>query len=83
MVVTAAAVHLGRHKGLLDPLGGVFFPGLGVLAVADLHLEKGSAAARRGSLVPPWDTGITLDRPGGAAAPMATADGGGVGGQLP
>ena len=60
--MTAASVHLGGEKGLLDPLGGVFFPGLGVLAVADLHLEKGSAAARRGSLVPPWDTGATLDR---------------------
>ena len=62
--MTAAAIHLGGQKGLLDPLGGVFFPALGVLAVADLHLEKGSAAARRGSLVPPWDTGITLDRLG-------------------
>lgn len=46
---------------LLDPLGGVVWPEAGVLAVADLHLEKGSACARSGSLVPPWDTGATLD----------------------
>ena len=30
--------------------------------MADLHLEKGSAAAARGHLAPPWDTGVTLDR---------------------
>jgi DNA ligase-associated metallophosphoesterase len=32
------------------------------LAVSDLHLEKGSSFARRGMLLPPWDTQITLDR---------------------
>lgn len=33
-----------------------------MLVVADLHLEKGSACAVRGHLVPPWDTRATLDR---------------------
>ncbi len=33
-----------------------------LLAVADLHLEKGSAFARRGQFVPPYDTGATLQR---------------------
>jgi DNA ligase-associated metallophosphoesterase len=33
-----------------------------MLVVADLHLEKGSSFARRGSLLPPWDTKVTLDR---------------------
>ncbi|MEJ0049376.1 MAG: hypothetical protein WDN04_27155 [Rhodospirillales bacterium] len=28
----------------------------------DLHLEKGSAAARAGQLVPPWDSRHTLER---------------------
>lgn len=60
--MTAAPVHLAGHRLSLDPLGGVMWPEEGVLVVADLHLEKGSAAARRGQLVPPWDTGITLDR---------------------
>lgn len=47
---------------MLDPLGGLAWPEAGVLAVADLHLEKGTAAAARGQLVPPWDTPQTLDR---------------------
>jgi DNA ligase-associated metallophosphoesterase len=33
-----------------------------VLAVADLHLEKGSSFARRGVLLPPYDTAATLAR---------------------
>ncbi|CAN5163613.1 ligase-associated DNA damage response endonuclease PdeM [soil metagenome] len=33
-----------------------------LLAVADLHLEKGSSFARRGQLLPPYDTGETLAR---------------------
>ena len=60
--MTAAPIHLGGHRLALDPLGGAMWPEAGVLVVSDLHLEKGSAAARRGQLVPPWDTGITLDR---------------------
>lgn len=47
---------------MLDPLGGLAWPDAAVLAVADLHLEKGTAAAARGQLVPPWDTPQTLDR---------------------
>jgi len=60
--VTATTLHLAGERLLLDPDGALFWPAAGVLAVADLHLEKGTAAARRGSLVPPWDTRITLDR---------------------
>ena len=59
-----APLHLGGHRLTLDPLGAAVWPEAGVMAVADLHLEKGSAAARRGSLVPPLDTGLTLDRLG-------------------
>jgi DNA ligase-associated metallophosphoesterase len=32
------------------------------LVVADLHLEKGSAYAARGQMLPPYDTGDTLGR---------------------
>jgi len=60
--MTAAPLHFAGHRLSLDPLGGVMWPEAGVLVVSDLHLEKGTAAARRGQLVPPWDTGITLDR---------------------
>ena len=47
---------------MLDPAGALVWPGAGLLAVADLHLEKGSSFARRGMLLPPWDTVATLDR---------------------
>ena len=47
---------------LLDPAGVLVWPRLALLAVADLHLEKGTAAANQGQLVPPWDTALTLAR---------------------
>jgi DNA ligase-associated metallophosphoesterase len=47
---------------LLHPSGTLFWPRLSLLAVADLHLEKGSACAGGGHLVPPWDSAITLAR---------------------
>lgn len=58
----AAPLHVAGTRVLLDPAGALFLPERQVLAVADLHLEKGSAAAARGQLVPPWDTSTTLDR---------------------
>lgn len=60
--MTAAPLHFRGERLLLDPLGAVVWPAAGVLAVADLHLEKGSACAAQGRLVPPWDTRITLDQ---------------------
>jgi DNA ligase-associated metallophosphoesterase len=60
--MTPAPVHLAGEKLLLDPQGALYWPAQHLLAVADLHLEKGSAAAARGSLLPPWDTRTTLDR---------------------
>ncbi len=47
---------------MLDPEGALAWPAQRLIAVADLHLEKGSAAATRGALLPPWDTRATLDR---------------------
>ncbi len=58
----AAPFHLAGERVMLDPAGVLYWPAARLLAVADLHLEKGSAAARRGSLVPPWDSRLTLDR---------------------
>jgi hypothetical protein len=60
--MTAAPVHLAGERLMLDPMGGLYWPETGLLAVSDLHLEKGSSHARRGSLLPPWDTHATLDR---------------------
>lgn len=53
--VCGAALHA-------DCLGALYWPEEGLLAVADLHLEKGSSFARRGLLLPPYDTTETLAR---------------------
>ncbi len=60
--MVAAPFHLAGQLLHLDPAGAVVWPAAKALIVADLHLEKGSAAARRGNLVPPWDTAQTLAR---------------------
>ena len=60
--MTPAPVHLAGERLMLDPDGALFWPAQRLLAVADLHFEKGSAAAVQGSLLPPWDTRTTLDR---------------------
>jgi DNA ligase-associated metallophosphoesterase len=44
------------------PEGALWWDHERLLAVADLHLEKGSAFARRGQLLPPYDTAETLER---------------------
>jgi hypothetical protein len=45
-----------------DPAGALYWPEHGLLAVADLHLEKGSSYAARGQFLPPYDTATTLAR---------------------
>jgi DNA ligase-associated metallophosphoesterase len=45
-----------------DPAGALYWPEQGLLAVADLHLEKGSSFAERRVLLPPYDTATTLGR---------------------
>jgi uncharacterized protein len=47
---------------LADPAGALYWPEERLLVVADLHLEKGSAFAKRGVLLPPYDTATTLAR---------------------
>jgi DNA ligase-associated metallophosphoesterase len=51
--------------------GALYWPEEGLLAVADLHLEKGSSFARRGVLLPPYDTAATLARLGELVARYA------------
>jgi hypothetical protein len=60
--MTAAPIHLAGERLMLDPDGALVWPAQKLLAVADLHFEKGSAAAVQGSLLPPWDTRATLDK---------------------
>ena len=45
-----------------DPSGIAYWPAEQTLLVADLHLEKGSSLARRGHMLPPYDTQETLSR---------------------
>jgi len=47
---------------VLRPSGGLWFEAESVLVAADLHLEKGSAYAARGQMLPPYDTADTLNR---------------------
>lgn len=73
MTVTTAAVsadleatpvllRFAGHEFEAMPSGALFWRAENALLVADLHLEKLSSFARRGSLLPPYDTGMTLRR---------------------
>jgi DNA ligase-associated metallophosphoesterase len=61
-VTAAAPIHIAGERLMLDPRGSVAWPAQRLLAFADLHLEKGSAFAARGQLVPPYDTRETIAR---------------------
>jgi DNA ligase-associated metallophosphoesterase len=54
-----------------DRIGVLWLPGSATLVVSDLHLEKGAAFARRGMMLPPYDTAATLARLGAAIASYA------------
>ncbi|MET0605167.1 MAG: ligase-associated DNA damage response endonuclease PdeM [Beijerinckiaceae bacterium] len=51
---------VGALEATADAAGGLWIDSERALLVSDLHLEKASSYARRGSLVPPYDTGLTL-----------------------
>lgn len=57
-----ASLAVAGQQLLLDPSGALYEPRAGALVVADLHLEKGSSFARRGMMLPPYDTAATLAR---------------------
>ena len=42
--------------------GALWVPAFRALIAADLHLEKGSAFATRGQMLPPYDSRATLER---------------------
>ncbi len=56
------SIGIAGAELLLDPSGAAFWAEERLLVVADMHLEKGSAFARRGQMLPPFDTRDTLDR---------------------
>jgi DNA ligase-associated metallophosphoesterase len=60
--MSAAPLHIGGQRLMLDPSGVLAWPAEKLLCVADLHLEKGSAFAAAGRFLPPYDTRETLER---------------------
>ena len=58
----AQAIALGGAALIACRSGVLVWPAESTLIVADLHLEKGSAFARRGQMLPPYDTRATLAR---------------------
>ena len=59
-VPVSAETTVNGVAAVCDPLGGLYLPESGMLVVSDLHLEKGAAFARRGMMLPPYDTLATL-----------------------
>ena len=67
----AMALTLAGEAARLLPSGALVLVAQSTLVVADLHLEKGSAFAARGQLLPPLDTRETLRRLAADAAAQA------------
>jgi DNA ligase-associated metallophosphoesterase len=55
-------VSISGRAFVADVSGALYWPAEDALIVADLHFEKGSSFAARGILLPPYDTGATLER---------------------
>lgn len=55
-----ATIAVAGVEAVCDPLGALYLPDARLLVISDLHLEKGAAFARRGMMLPPYDTAATL-----------------------
>jgi uncharacterized protein len=64
------ALELAGARALLRASGALWLTDERLLVVADLHLEKGSAYAARGQMLPPYDTRETLSRLAAEAAQL-------------
>jgi len=64
------ALELAGAEALLRTSGALWLAAERLLVVADLHLEKGSAYAARGQMLPPYDTRETLARLAAEAAQL-------------
>ncbi len=60
--MSLAPLHMLGERLMLCPDGVLAIPAERTLVAADLHLEKGSALAARGHMLPPYDTRDTLHR---------------------
>src|SRR6185295_380922 len=58
----ASKVMVADVTFVADLSGALFWREQRLLVVSDLHLEKGSSYAKRGVLLPPYDTVATLSR---------------------
>jgi DNA ligase-associated metallophosphoesterase len=56
----AATLDVVGVSFIADLSGALFWQDESLLVVSDLHLEKGSSFARRGVLLPPYDSAATL-----------------------
>jgi DNA ligase-associated metallophosphoesterase len=56
----ACEIRIGADRFIADAAGALWHEAERTLVIADLHLEKGSSFARRGMLLPPYDTTVTL-----------------------
>lgn len=60
--MTGPVLNLNGEQFVPDISGALYWPARQVLIASDLHLEKGSAFAARGTLLPPYDSIATLNR---------------------
>ena len=54
------AFQLAGQEAVADFAGALYLRAFDALIVSDLHFEKGSAFARKGQMLPPYDTRATL-----------------------
>jgi len=62
MVCSSGMMDVAGHSLRVDLSGALVWDEQRLLVVSDLHLEKGSSYASRGTLLPPFDTVATLRR---------------------
>lgn len=61
-VTETPILRFAGHNFEPQPSGALFWHSQRTLLVADLHFEKMASFARRGQMLPPYDTGMTLAR---------------------
>ena len=66
--LSETSIVVNGERLILDPAGVLYWPAERTAVFADLHFEKGSSLARRGALLPPYDTHETLRRMGDVLA---------------
>lgn len=60
--VQSLSLNAPNERLIADCSGALAWPDENLLVVADLHLEKGSSFAQKGSILPPFDSRATIER---------------------